>query len=284
MSYVSPAEVVAEAIQAAEKKAGLPIRDMLVRGFLSGAFLGFATSLAMVIWAQGLPHITGAVAFPIGFVMLVLLGLELATGNFALMPQGLMAGRVQLIGLLRNWGWVYLGNLIGSVFYGALFYLVVSNFGSTDGGAVADQVLQIAEKKTLGYSANGLGGWGTALVSAILCNWMVTVGTMLAFSSRGTIGKIAVMWLPILTFFALGYEHSVVNMFVIPTGIFFGAPISAGDWWLWNQIPVTIGNIVGGAVFTGLALYVTYGRRASNTRSSANPLATDRGRQPIKPE
>jgi formate/nitrite transporter FocA (FNT family) len=87
---------------------------------------------------------------------------------------------------------------------------------------------------------------------------MVTVGTMLAFVSRSTIGKIAAMWLPIMIFFALGYEHSIVNMFVIPIAMFLGAPISMADWWLWNQIPVTIGNIVGGAVFTGLALYLTH--------------------------
>ncbi len=117
---------------------------------------------------------------------------------------------------------------------------------------------QLAEKKTLAYMAIGASGWNTALVKGILCNWMVTVGTMLAFVSRSTVGKIAAMWLPIMIFFALGYEHSIVNMFVIPIGMFLGAPISMADWWFWNQIPVTIGNIVGGAVFTGLALYLTH--------------------------
>ena len=106
-----------------------------------------------------------------------------------------------------------------------------------------------------------MGGWGTAFVKAMLCNWMVTVGTMLAFISRSTIGKVAAMWLPITIFFAHGYEHSIVNMFVIPAGIFFGAPISLGDWWWWNQIPVTFGNIVAGALFTGIAFWYTYARK-----------------------
>ncbi len=258
MDYVKPAEVIAEAVEAGEKKARLPIRDLMIRSFLAGVFLAYATSLAMVILDQGLPPFVGAVAFPVGFVMLVLLGLELATGNFALLPQALAAGRVRVNGLLRNWWWVYLGNLVGSVFYALLFYLVITNFGTNEGGSIGVLARQLAEKKTLAYMAIGASGWITALVKGILCNWMVTVGTMLAFVSLSTVGKIAAMWLPIMIFFALGYEHSIVNMFVIPTGMFLGAPISMADWWLWNQIPVTIGNIVGGVVFTGLALYLTY--------------------------
>jgi formate/nitrite transporter FocA (FNT family) len=89
----------------------------------------------------------------------------------------------------------------------------------SNGGALGDQVRRIAQAKTLGYMALGARGWGTAFVKAILCNWMVTVGAVLALTSRSTIGKIAAMWLPITTFFALGYEHSVVNMFVVPAGV-----------------------------------------------------------------
>jgi formate transporter len=77
-------------------------------------------------------------------------------------------------------------------------------------------------------------------------------------TSRSTMGKIVAAWLPIFTFFALGYEHSIVNMFVIPAGMLLGAKVTIADWWIWNQIPVTIGNFVGGALFTGLALYLTY--------------------------
>ena len=90
---------------------------------------------------------------------------------------------------------------------------------------------------------------------------MVTVGVIMALVTRSTIAKIAAMWLPIMTFFTLGFEHSVVNMFIIPAGMFLKAPISFGDWWFWNQIPVTIGNVIGGAVLTGLALYATFGRQ-----------------------
>ncbi len=259
MDYVKPIELISTTLEAAERKATLAIHDLLIRGFLSGVFLGYATSLAMLVSAQGLPPIAGAIIFPVGFVMLVLLGLELATGSFALLPQGLLAGRVKLKGLLHNWGWVYLGNLIGCTFYALLFYLSMTNFGTAEAGAISEQVTSVAQKKTLAYKELGyVTGWSAAIVKAILANWMVTVGTVLAFVSKSTIGKIFAMWLPIMVFFAHGYEHSIVNMFVIPAGMIFGAPISFSDWWLWNQIPVTIGNIISGALFTGVLLYITY--------------------------
>jgi formate transporter len=159
--------------------------------------------------------------------------------------------------------WVYLGNLVGSVFYAFLFYLAITNCGANTSGTLADLIRQAAQKKTVGYMALGVNGWTAALIKGVLCNWMVTVGTMLALVSRSTIGKIAAMWLPITTFFAQGYEHSIVNMFVIPAGKFLGAPVSLSQWWLWNQIPVTIGNILSGAILTGLAIYVTYSVRAT---------------------
>jgi formate/nitrite transporter len=258
MDYVPPKEIVLEAVRTAKAKSALSIRDMLIRGALAGAFLGYATSLAMVVTSQGLPPIAGAILFPAGFVMLALLGTELATGNFALLTAGLLAGEVPFRKLVRNWTWVYLGNLIGSVLYAGLFYLAVTNCGKTPGGALGDLAVQAAQKKTLAYMALGAAGWSSALVKAILCNWMVTIGAVLAMASRSTIGKVLAMWLPIMTFFALGYEHSIVNMFLIPAGMLFGAPVSAGKWLLWNQLPVTLGNILSGALCTGLAFYVTY--------------------------
>lgn len=262
MDYVTPKELVQEALVVAERKASLSVADMLIRGILSGVFLGFATSLAVVVTAQGLPPIVGAVLFPVGFVMLVLLGLELATGNFALLPAAFAAGKVSPGKLLRNWGWVYTGNFVGSLLSALVFYWTATNFGTTSSGAVGDLLKTAAQKKTLGYMALGSAGWGTALVKAILCNWMVTVGAVLALVSRSTIGKVVAMWLPILTFFAQGFEHSIVNMFVIPVGMMFGAPVSIRSWMLWNQLPVTLGNIISGALFTGLALYATYREKA----------------------
>ena len=261
MDCVVPTEVVSDALNAAVKKAALPVRDMLIRGVLAGGFLGYATSLVFVALSQGMPGIVGAIIFPVGFVMLVLLGFELATGNFALLPAAWMDQRISAGAMIRNWAWVLLGNLIGSLLYALLFYLAITSFGANNGAALGDQIRQAAEKKTLGYAALGMGGLGTAFIKAMLCNWMVTVGTMLAFASRSTIGKVAVMWLPIALFFAHGYEHSIVNMFLIPAGMLLGAHVSIGQWWLWNQIPVTLGNILAGALFTGIALWYTFARK-----------------------
>jgi formate/nitrite transporter len=262
MDHVSAIETIAAARKAALQKASLPAAQMLMRGALAGVFLGYATSLAMIIQAQGLPPIVAAICFPVGFVMLVLLGLELATGNFALLTLGVAAREIPLRDLFRNWGWVYVGNLAGSVGYAILFYLAVTNVGDSSGGALGDQIRKVAQAKTLGYAALGARGWAAALIKGVLCNWMVTLGAVLAFASRSTIGKIVAMWLPIATFFAHGYEHSIVNMYVIPAGMLLGAPVSVSNWWLWNQVPVTIGNILAAVLLTALPLALSYPKPA----------------------
>jgi len=263
MDNVSPIQIVSDALALAEKKASLPARDLLVRGVLAGGVLAYATSMVFVALAQGVLPIVGAIIFPIGFVILVLLGLELATGNFALLPAAVLAKRISASDMLRNWSWVYLGNLLGSVAYAVLFIWTLTSFGANNGGPAGELIRAAAMKKTTAYAALGAAGWATAFVKAILCNWMVTVGAILALASKSTIGKITGMWLPIMMFFAMGYEHSIVNMFVMPAGMMAGAPVSAMDWIVWNQIPVTLGNILGGALLTGAALWYTYGVKSS---------------------
>jgi formate/nitrite transporter len=258
MDYVTPQDAINEARALALRKASLSTGQLLLRGTLAGGILAYATSLAMVITSQGLPPIVAAICFPAGFVILVLLGLELATGNFALMPIAWLAREARAADVVRNWTWVYAGNLIGSVAYAALFALAITSFGTSNGAALGDQLRRVAQAKTLAYQALGAAGWGTAFVKALLCNWMVTLGAVLALTSRSTLGKVVAMWLPITMFFAQGYEHSIVNMFVIPAGIFLGAPVHASTWWWWNQIPVTLGNIAAGVCFTGAALYLAY--------------------------
>ncbi len=255
MPYVKPDAVVEQMVQVGVNKSRLPVRDLLVRGFLSGALLGFATTLAFTASRETRVGLVGALVFPVGFVMIVLLGLELVTGNFALVPLAVREGRTSLGALLANWSWVFLGNLLGSVFYALLFTATLPADSE-----MARQLITVAEAKTLGYERLVGRGLAIAVGKAILCNWMVTLGVVMALTSQSTSGKIVAMWLPIMTFFAQGFEHSVVNMFVIPAGMLLGARVGLGDWWLWNQIPVTLGNVFGGLVFTGLALHATHGR------------------------
>jgi formate transporter len=262
MDYVPPLEVVSNMVSAGSVKGALPAKDLLIRGFLSGALLGFATSLAVTATVQsGLP-LVGALVFPVGFAMIVVLGLELATGSFALLPLAYGDGKLSLPRMLANFAWVLLGNLIGSVIYALLLYGALTMSGhANDASGIAAKIAAIADAKTLGYAKFGGFGILTAFVKAILCNWLVCLGVVMAMTSKSTVGKIVGAWLPIFTFFAQGFEHSIVNMFVIPAGILFGAKATIADWWIWNQIPVTIGNFIGGSVFTGLALYLTYGRK-----------------------
>ena len=191
MPYVKPDAVVEQMVQVGVQKSQLPIRDLLTRGFLSGAFLGFATTLAFTASLQTKVGFVGALAFPVGFVMIVLLGLELVTGNFALLPLGVREGKMTLAALLSNWAWVFLGNLIGSVFYALLFTLTLA-----PDSEMAKQLIAVSEAKTLGYAKLGGHGLAVVLSKAILCNWMVTLGVAMAMTSQSTIGKIAAMWLP----------------------------------------------------------------------------------------
>jgi formate/nitrite transporter len=253
-------------IQAGAVKGRLGAKDLLIRGLLSGALLGFATTLAFTATAQTSLGIVGALIFPVGFVMIVLLGLELVTGNFALIPLGVMDGKIKVADLIFNWSWVFLGNLIGGVLYAILFASTL-----TAAAPLTKVLVAASEAKTLGYAKLGHAGLTSVFVKAILCNWMVTMGVVMSLTSQSTVGKIVAMWLPILTFFGQGFEHSVVNMFVIPAGMILGSQVSFSDWWLWNQIPVTLGNILGGFVFTGFALYLTY--RKTSVLTEVKPVS-----------
>jgi formate/nitrite transporter len=277
MDYVKPADVVATMIESGRQKLKLEPRDLLIRGALSGAILGVATSLAFNATLSTGQPLVGAIIFPVGLVMIVLLGLELVTGSFALVPLARLSQGTSLSQILTNWGWVFLGNLIGSVAYGALLAIALTNMGTIEPAGVAARIVAVAEAKTIGYAAIGGAGMVTVFVKAILCNWLVCLGVVLAMTTNSTIGKIAAAWMPIFVFFAQGFEHTVVNMFIIPTGMMLGAKVSVADWWLWNQIPVTLGNVVGGFVFTGLALYLTY-----KPARAANPAALSAAVQPAE--
>jgi formate/nitrite transporter len=254
MDYIRPSEVAESFIAGGVAKSQLPVRQLLLRGLLSGALLGFATTVAFTANAQGLAPVIGAALFPVGFAMIVVLSLELVTGSFAMVPAAFLAGKVRLPRVLANLTWVFLGNLIGGCLYAWMYAAVQTQFHHAPATGAAALIVAAAQAKTLGYSKLGAIGLGLSFLKGVLCNWMVCMGVVMGLTSRSTLGKITACWLPIFTFFALGYEHSVVNMFVIPAGIWMGAPVSWRAWWLWNQLPVTAGNLVGGLLFVGLPM------------------------------
>ena len=272
MDYVKPATVVATMVDTGTNKLALAPRDLVVRGALAGALLGTATSLAFGGAISTGQPLVGALIFPVSLVMIVLLGLELVTGSFGLVPLGAFESRASFEKIMVNLGWVFLGNMIGSIAYGALLTVALTNMGTIAPSGVAARIVQVAEAKTLGYSAIGFAGLITAFVKGILCNWLVCLGVVMAMTTSSTVGKIVAIWLPIFTFFAQGFEHAVVNMFIIPTGMMLGAKVTLSDWWLWNQIPVTLGNFVGGFIFTGFALYITHRPAPPALASAATPV------------
>ena len=254
MDYIKPSEVAETFFANAVAKSKLSISQLLLRGFLSGALLGFATAVAFTSTAQGLAPIVGAILFPVGFAMIILLGLELVTGNFALIPAAVVSGDVGLPSALSNLIWVFLGNLLGGCLFAYLYTAVQTQFHHVPAVGPAALMVAAAQAKTIAYQHLGVAGWWLAFVKAILCNWMVCMGVVMAMTSRSTLGKIAACWLPVFTFFSLGYEHAVVNMFLLPAGMLMGAPLGAREWWIWNQIPVTLGNFTGGLLFVGLPM------------------------------
>ena len=263
MDYVKPADVASAMINAGRSKLALSPLDLVIRGGLAGAILAAATSFAITGAVQTNQPLVGALIFPVGLILIVLLGLDLVTGSFGLLPLPLIENDTEAKTIIANWGWVFLGNLIGSVVYGGLLAITLTNFGATAPAGVAAKIVAIAEFKTTGYEALGFAGLVTVFVKAILCNWMVCLAIVAAMTTTSTLGKIACAYMPVFIFFAQGFEHSVVNMFVIPTGMMMGAKVTIAQWWLWNQIPVTLGNFVGGFIFTGLALYITHKPRVA---------------------
>jgi formate/nitrite transporter FocA (FNT family) len=159
---------------------------------------------------------------------------------------------------LGNFGVVIVGHLIGCAIYLFMFGAAITRMGTDSSNPIAAAIIAIAESKTLGYEALGASGVALVVIKAILCNWMVTIGAFMAFTSTSTGGKIAAMWLPVTSFFALGFEHAVVNMFVIPAGMFLGANVSFAQWWGWNQAPVLVGNLIGALTLTAALLYFSH--------------------------
>lgn len=264
MSYLIPAEFVTKMVDAGESKIFMSTRDTLIRAFMAGAILALAAVFAITITVQSGSPLLGAAFFPIGFIMLYLMGFDLLTGVFVLTPLALLDRRpgVTVQGVLRNWGLVFLGNFCGALLVAVMMAFVFTYGFAVDAGAIGEKISHIGENRTLGYAEHGAAGWATIFMRGMLCNWMVSLGVVGAMISTTVSGKAIAMWMPIMLFFYMGFEHSVVNMFLFPSGLMLGGNFSVMDYFIWNEIPVVLGNIVGGLAFTGLTLYTTHARTA----------------------
>ena len=158
--------------------------DLLIRGALAGAILAAATSLALTGIVQTGQPLVGALIFPVGLILIVLLGLDLVTGSFGLLPLPWLERDAAGATMLANWGYVFIGNLIGSVAYGGLLAIALTNFGTAAPAGVAAKIIAVAEAKTVGYAAIGYAGLITVFVKAMLCNWMVCLAIVAAMTTN----------------------------------------------------------------------------------------------------
>lgn len=252
---LTPKEIAQATIDAGAGKAKLSVIHMIILGIFAGAFIGFGAQGAIIIGQTyasidlGMSKFIFAAAFPVGLMLVVICGGELFTGN-NLMVLGCLNCNYKVRDLLRNWAVVYFSNFAGSV----ILALLVANSDLMT-GAAAEKAIAIANAKVA-------IPFGAAVIRGILCNILVVLAVWMATGSRDIISKIFSCWFPIMLFVLCGYEHSVANMYFAPLGMFIGAPITWGQIWMKNLIPVTIGNIIGGAVIVPLSYYNVYIRTA----------------------
>ena len=260
MSYLEPSEFVVKMVDSGESKVYMSTKDTLIRAFMAGAILALATVFAITVAVQTGSTLIGAMLFPVGFVMLYLMGFDLLTGVFVLVPLALLDKRdgVTLNQVLRIWGLVFIGNFLGAIVVALMISFILTYGYSIDPGIVGDKIASIGESRTLGYKEHGVSGWLTIFVRGMLCNWMVSMGVVGAMISTTVSGKTIAMWMPVMLFFYMGFEHSVVNMFLFPFSMIMGGDFTIVDYLIWNEIPTVLGNLIGGLTFTGLTLYSTH--------------------------
>ena len=287
MDYVLPNELVDGMISAGGKKSTVSIKNLLVRGFYSGAILGLATCLAITVGIQSKMPFLGSVLFPFGFASIVLFGMELVTGNFALLPMATWAGRSTWSATFRNWIWVWIGNFIGTALVALLLSISLTSAGNldplsvADGGtgwaAVAAKIIALNKTNVLvKYEALGSTGFFLAFLRGVIANWLVCLGVTMALVSKSVPGKILACWLPITAFQTMGMEHIVVNMFLHTAGPILGSGVPFTKIIFWNFLPVTLGNILGGMVFIGMLFYSTHRTKMKNVLPSVHDEKLER--------
>lgn len=268
MAYIEPSEFVTKMVDAGESKIYMSTKDTLIRAFMAGAILGLAAVFAITVAVKTGSPLVGAVLFPVGFIMLYLMKFDLLTGVFTLVPLAWLDKRpgVTFSGMMRNWGLVFVGNFAGAMTT-AFFMSFILTYGySIEGGAIAEKVATIGESRTVGYQEHGFAGWITIFIRGMLCNWMVSMGVVGAMISTSAGAKMAAMWMPVMLFFFMGFEHSIVNMFLFPFSMIMGGDFTVYDYIIWNELPTVLGNLAGGLLLVGLPLYFTHVRTSATRK------------------
>jgi formate/nitrite transporter len=285
MVFHPPVAITAKAGDAGKYKVGLPAWNMVLRGFMSGAYIAMGGALATVcstgiaysaaqITAGAVPGgfasagiaqlILGAV-FPVGLIITVLTGAELFTGDAMLAPMAAFIHKVSWAQVLTLWVFVYIGNFIGSITWA--YIMANGPFVTFDAAGVAtltafgSRAIAIMGAKC---SYVGMMGFYSAFLKGIGRNWLVNLAILLGICADDAVGKFFGIWFPIMAFVSSGLEHSIANMYFIPAGIMTAGLTNTAttiNWfnmWMSNLIPVTLGNIVGGLFFVGVIYWVAF--------------------------
>jgi formate transporter len=291
MVFHPPVAIVAKAGDAGKYKVGLPAWNMVLRGFMSGAYIAMGGALATVcttgiayaaltpaqVTAGVVAPIAGGFAsagmvqlilgavFPVGLIITVLTGAELFTGDAMLAPMAAFIHKISWMQVLNLWVFVYIGNLIGSLCWAYIMangpYVSFNDAGVAAITAFGSRAVAIGVAKT---SYVGMMGMYSAFIKGIGCNWLVNLAILLGICSDDMVGKFFGIWFPIMAFVSMGLEHSIANMYFIPAGIMTAGLTNTAttvNWinmWTSNLIPVTLGNIVGGMVFVGIIYWVAF--------------------------
>lgn len=260
MSYYNPAEIAGIFGDASYAKAKMPFVKFALMAIMGGIFIALGGLLTVVV-AGGMPEtavqniglvkfMAGAL-FPVGLIMVSVAGADLFTSDCAGMTLSTMQKKTSWGDLLKVWGLAYIFNFIGAQF---VAYFMAYQTGIIASAPYADYLNALANGK-LSY------GWDKVFLKGIGANMLVCLGTWMGYAGKDISGKALGIWVPVMLFVTLGYEHSIANMFFIPAAMYNGASITWSQFILDNLIPATIGNIVGGAVFVGLIYEYIFGKK-----------------------
>jgi len=267
--FLTPVETTRQIADNGQRILTQPVSRTLVLSLLAGFYIAFGAELATLITSDasqhfgvGVSRLLGGSVFSLGLMLVVICGAELFTGN-SLLTKAALQGQIPWLKIAENWGIVIIGNLLGSLFLAWL--MVESDLWQL--GRVAEHAVDIATAKCeLSF--------GVALVRGILCNWLVCLAVFMATAARDIPGKVLACYVPIMAFVASGFEHNVANMYFIPTGLLLKAELGLtspaltwSNFFIGNMIPVTLGNIIGGAFFVGFAYWFAYLKDVKNERS-----------------
>lgn len=252
MGTYKPQEIAVQTIENGTRKASLPFISMLLLGFLGGAFISIGYLLDIRVTAS-LPKewgtfgsFLGASVFPLGLILVIVAGGELLTGNMMAVAFACFAGRISPGRLVYNWLLITVTNFLGAIFVAYVFGHLA---GLTSEGPFLTKTVAFAQAKLA-------EGFWPSFYSAIGCNWLVGLAVWLSYGSEEMSGKILAIWFPIMGFVAIGFQHVVANMFVIPAAIFSGQ-FAWTDYFA-NFVPVFLGNAVGGSIFVSLVYWLSY--------------------------